>query len=116
MLKGTPGTNRPAWKSETTHPDLSHQLKNKLNEVLDPELGLSIIQLGLIRDVEIEGEVAKIKMILTTPFCPYGPAIIEMAQNKAEQALNMDTKIELAMEPWDFSMMDEGLGSDWGLY
>jgi len=116
MLKGTPGTNRPEWKSETTHPDLSKKLKSKLNEVLDPELGLSIIQLGMIREVELDDQTAKIKLILTTPFCPYAPAMIEMTQSKAEEALDQEIKIELAMEPWDFSMMEEGLGSDWGLY
>ena len=33
MLKGTPGTNRPEWKSEATHPDLSKKLKGKLNHL-----------------------------------------------------------------------------------
>jgi metal-sulfur cluster biosynthetic enzyme len=55
-------------------------------------------------------------MILTTPFCPYGPAMLEMTRQKAEEALNQPAQIDLGLEAWDFSMMEEGLGGDWGLY
>ena len=57
-----------------------------------------------------------INMILTTPFCPYGPAMIEAIRQKAESVLNRPINIDLGMEMWDFSMMEEGLGADWGLY
>jgi metal-sulfur cluster biosynthetic enzyme len=87
-----------------------------LKEVIDPEIGLNIIQLGLIRDVKIEDDSALVKMILTTPFCPYGPAMLENTRQKAETALNMPAHIDLGMDMWDFSMMEEGLGGDWGLY
>ena len=55
-------------------------------------------------------------MILTTPFCPYGPALIEMARQKAESAVERPAFIDFSMEVWDFSMMEEGLGADWGIY
>lgn len=116
MMDQTPGTNRPTWVIESTHPELSETLKTALNEVMDPEIGLSIIQLGLVRDVRIEDDSAVVRMILTTPFCPYGPAMLEATRQKAEAALEMPTNIDLGMEMWDFSMMEEGLGGDWGLY
>lgn len=116
MMKATPGTNRPEWQLQQSNPERAEAIKAKLNEVMDPELGLSIIQLGLIRDVYFVEDELNIKMILTTPFCPYGPAIIEQTKTKAEEAASGEVKIELAMEPWDFSMMEEGLGGDWGLY
>ncbi len=114
--KPIPGTNRPAWESETTHPELSDQLRKGLSEILDPELGLNILQLGLIRNVKIDSEGAVIKMILTTPFCPYGPAMLESTRQKAEQILEREVGIDFGLEPWDFSMMEEGLGGDWGLF
>ena len=64
----------------------------------------------------IENNEAKISMILTTPFCPYGPAMLEMTRTKAESTLNMPTTIEMGMEMWDLSYMEAGLGADWGLY
>jgi len=108
--------NRPVWQIDQTHPELVEPLTESLREVVDPEIGLNIIQLGLIRDVLIEDGSAVLKMILTTPFCPYGPAMLEMTRQKAESALNIPTHIDLGMEMWDFSMMEEGLGADWGLY
>ena len=116
METGVPGTNRPAWDSEAVNPEQSDQLREKLAEVIDPEIGLSIIQLGLIRNVRIDTDQTVLKMILTTPFCPYGPAMLEMTRQKAEEALNQPAVIDLGLEPWDFSMMEEGLGGDWGLY
>ncbi len=104
------------WQADSTHPQLAEQLRETLREVMDPELGLNIIQLGLVRDVVIEDDSAHLHMILTTPFCPYGPALLDMTRQKAENALNRPTTIELGMEMWDFSMMEEGAGADWGFY
>ncbi len=108
--------NRPTWQIDSTHPEFVEQLTEGLREILDPEIGLNIMQLGLIRDVSIKDENAVVKMILTTPFCPYGPAMLETTRQKAEGVLNMPTHIDLGMDMWDFSMMEEGLGGDWGLY
>ncbi len=116
MTNETGNTNRPVWEAEQEHPELCQQLRDGLAEIVDPEIGLNIIQLGLIRDVHIEPDNAIVKMILTTPFCPYGPAMIEVTRQKAEAVLNRPTNIDLSMEQWDFSMMEEGLGADWGIY
>lgn len=115
-MNGTPGSNRPIWEAEADHPQECEKLRQGLAEVVDPEIGLNIIQLGLIRDVRIEPDNVILKMILTTPFCPYGPAMIETTRQKAEESLNLPANIDLGMDMWDFSMMEEGLGADWGLY
>lgn len=104
------------WQAESTHPELAETLKESLREVIDPEIGLNIIELGLVRDAIIEEDQARVKMILTTPFCPYGPAMLDMTRKKAESALNHKVKIMMGTEMWDPSMMEEGAGGDWGLY
>jgi len=111
-----PGTNRPVWQAEATHPELCDQLRKGLSEVVDPELAFNIIQLGLVRDVKIDDDGAIVKMILTTPFCPYGPSMLESARQKAEQVLERPVGIDFGMDAWDFSMMEEGLGMDWGMF
>lgn len=108
--------NRPAWQIDSTHPEMVEPFEEAMREVIDPELGLNNMQLGLIRDVRIEDDSALVKMILTTPFCPYGPAMLEQTRQKAEEALKMPAHMDLGMDMWDFSMMEEGLGADWGLY
>jgi metal-sulfur cluster biosynthetic enzyme len=116
MFQGKPGTNRPVWESESTHPELSEKLRKGFCDISDPELGLNIIQLGLIRDVKIEDDGAIVKVLLTTPFCPYGPEMLESIRKKSEELLERPTSIDLSMDAWDFSMLEEGLGTDWGLF
>jgi len=108
--------NEIRWNIHETHPDLVQPLRDKLAEVVDPEIGLNMLQLGLIRKVEVEGEIVKMYVILTTPFCPYGPAMIDAIQKKAQEALNKTVVIELGMEPWDFSLMEDPGAMDWGMY
>lgn len=108
--------NEIKWTIHTTNPDLVKQARASLSEVVDPEIGMNIIQLGLVRDIEVENGMARLKMILTTPFCPYGPAMIEMTKAKATEGLNMPVTVEMGMEVWDFAMMEDPSALDWGMY
>jgi metal-sulfur cluster biosynthetic enzyme len=108
--------NIPDWDIETTHPEFVDALEKELGKILDPELGLSIIQLGLVRNVEIDADHGLVTMILTTPFCPYGPSIMESARKSTEIVLGLPTKINYGKETWDPTMMEKGLEDDWGLY
>jgi metal-sulfur cluster biosynthetic enzyme len=116
MSEPEPGLNIVTWDIHASHPDLVPVLREKLAEVVDPEIGLNVIQLGLIRKVSIEGGESKMYVLLTTPFCPYGPAMMEMIKQKAQEGLGMPVTLELGFEPWDFSMMEDPGAIDWGLY
>ena len=109
-------TDKVVWQADNSHSELAGSLRETLKEEIHPETGLSIIDLGLVRDVRIEDDHAEVTMILTTPFCPYGPAIMETTRKKTEGFLDLPTTIEMGIEPWDFSMMEEGTGGDWGLF
>ena len=108
--------NQIKWTIHETHPEIVEQARARLSEVVDPEIGMNIIQLGLVRDIEIENGIGRLKMILTTPFCPYGPAMIEMTKAKATEGLNMPVTVEMGMDMWDFSMMEDPSALDWGMY
>jgi len=108
--------NEAKWTIHETHPDMVQPFRDKLSEVVDPEIGMNIIQLGLVRDITIEDDIARLKMILTTPFCPYGPAMVEMTRNAAQSAANKPVTVEMGMEVWDFSMMEDPSALDWGMY
>jgi metal-sulfur cluster biosynthetic enzyme len=104
------------WSMHDTHPELVETVRGKLSEVVDPEIGMSIIQLGLVRDVSVDSDIAHLKMILTTPFCPYGPALIEMTRQKAAEALDKPVTVEMMPDVWDFGMMEDPSALDWGMY
>jgi metal-sulfur cluster biosynthetic enzyme len=104
------------WQADSTHPQLAETAREYLRQVIDPEIGLNVIELGLVRDLQIEEGQAQMMMIMTTPFCPYGPALLEMARKKAEEAVNRPTTIELGMEMWEPSMMEDEAGAAWGFF
>ena len=108
----------PKWQIEDTHPELVKPLDEAFRQVMDPEIGLNIMELGLVRDVRVDDEEnsAHMVMIMTTPFCPYAPVLLESARSKAESVIGRPTTIEMGMEYWDPTYMEEGVGADWGLY
>lgn len=115
MSDSTPA-NKLFWKAEAQDQAKTEQVREALREVVDPEIGLNIIELGLIRDVEFQPDKTWAQMILTTPFCPYGPALIEQTRKKISEASGQPAQVEMGMELWDPSMMEEGAGADWGLF
>ena len=108
--------NKPLWDIESTNPELVEPLVEELKKVMDPEIGLNILELGLVRNVTIINGEAKMQMIMTTPFCPYGPALLETTRQQAEIGLRLPTSVSLSYEPWDPSMMDENARSEWGFF
>ena len=76
-----------------------------LKEVQDPELRMSIVDMGLIygADIEDDGKLIKVRMSLTSPACPYGPVLITDVK-KAVSALPGVEKSEVHVvwdPPWD---------------
>ncbi|HID53042.1 MAG TPA: metal-sulfur cluster assembly factor [Anaerolineae bacterium] len=94
------------------------ELMESLRSVIDPEIGLNVVELGLIRSTELdeENDTANITMILTTPFCPYGPQLIGQVREAGSQVMSGGVTVEIGTELWDPSMMEEGAGGDWGLF
>lgn len=107
--------NQIRWTIHDTNPELVEVMRTKLSEVIDPELGFDIVQLGLVRDFSLENGEGRLKMILTTPFCPYGPEMIAMTKIKAEVGLGKEVIIEMLPEVWDPSMAEDPEIFSWGL-
>jgi metal-sulfur cluster biosynthetic enzyme len=91
-------------------------LREALRVVVDPEIGMNIIELGLIRDIEVHEDRTHLLMIMTTPFCPYAPQLLEQTRRTAQEYTGVPTTIEMGLEMWDPSMMEEGVADDWGLF
>jgi metal-sulfur cluster biosynthetic enzyme len=84
-------------------------VRKALRAVKDPELGLNIIDIGLVYDVTVsEQNDVRIKMTLTSPGCPSGPEIMEDARLVASQLEGVNSaEIELVWEPyWTPEKMD----------
>jgi metal-sulfur cluster biosynthetic enzyme len=108
--------NYPQWDANKSHPKKIDELRNAFRQVRDPEIGMDIIQLGLIRNVTISAEKVNIDMILTTPYCPYAPMLMESARKKAEEVLGVPTEIQYGKEVWNQTMMEDDTALNWGLF
>lgn len=60
------------------------QVMEALKEVIDPEIGISLVEMDLIKDVLIEGDKVKVKMTLTIPGCPLANMIVDSVKRKVE--------------------------------
>jgi metal-sulfur cluster biosynthetic enzyme len=72
-----------------------------LRSVVDPELGLDVVDLALIRQIVIGKESSEVKMVLTTPFCPYAGSMVQQIKDAAESVLDQPVKVTVLAERWD---------------
>lgn len=80
-----------------------------LKGVNDPELGINIVDLGLVYTIEAKEAVIEIQMTLTTKGCPMGGAIMEnVNQTLEDQFPNKQMSVRLVWEPpWSPEMISE---------
>ena len=85
------------------------EILEQLKQVSDPEIGMDVVNLGLVYDVEINGDRVYIKMTMTAPTCPVTPWILSEAQRIVENVEDVEAAdIELVWDPpWNPSMMTD---------
>ncbi len=87
----------------------AEQITESLQQVYDPELSLDVITLGLIYDVKIEKKKVTITMTLTSPMCPYGPALMDDIR-RAAAAVDGVGEVEINLTfspPWTMERISE---------
>jgi metal-sulfur cluster biosynthetic enzyme len=87
------------------HDDVLEALSN----VIDPELGLDFVELGLIYGVEIEGGTVNVPFTLTTPACPIGPQVSEQMEEFVGELPGVDEVVPTMVftPPWSPEKMSE---------
>ena len=75
-------------------------IRNALKTVKDPELGLDLVVLGLVYEIEVEDCDAKVMISLTSPFCPVAGQIVDEAKAAVEGVDGVESaEVELTFEP-----------------
>ena len=98
----------PAANAAPSQQELA--IRAALETVMDPEINLSIIDLGLLREIQIQPGKTLVRMLLTTPYCPYAPQLSEDVKLAARGVLDQETEVEILPDPWSPDMMpDPGL-------
>ena len=89
---------------------LSDQIIEALDEIYDPEIPVSIYELGLIYDVSVDkNNKVYVKMTLTSPNCPVAESLPNEVKNSIKEIKEVnDVNLDLVWDPpWDKSMMSE---------
>ena len=94
-----PATEAPAFDAEARATELA--ILDGLRTVVDPEIGMNVVELALIKQIILGREQTEIKMILTTPFCPYAGAMIQQVKEVTEEVVGHEVKVTLLAERWD---------------
>jgi|TARA_B110001452_G_scaffold151885_1_gene126378 FeS assembly SUF system protein len=89
--------------------DLREKIITEIRKIYDPEIPVNIYELGLIYDVKVREDKAKIIMTLTTPNCPVAESLPKEVKDTAMQVEGIEeVDLDLVFEPpWDKSMMSE---------
>ena len=75
-------------------------IRNALKTVKDPELGLDLVVLGLVYEIEVKEHDAKVTISLTSPFCPVAGQIVEDAKTAIEGVDGVESaEVELTFDP-----------------
>jgi metal-sulfur cluster biosynthetic enzyme len=85
------------------------EVQDALTNVIDPELGLDFVELGLVYEVEVEGEEVFITFTLTSPGCPIGPQVTEQMEEFVSEVPGVSRVYPKMVftPPWTPEMMSE---------
>jgi serine O-acetyltransferase len=91
-------------------------IRRALRDVIDPEVGVNVVDLGLIREIKRNGEGVEIRMVLTSPAHPMAGYLVEQVRRKARQAADGDSvEVVLLDEAWRWEDRAPHLDSGGGI-
>jgi metal-sulfur cluster biosynthetic enzyme len=85
------------------------EVTDALRDVIDPELGLDFVELGLIYEVAVDGGAVNVTYTLTSPGCPIGPQVAEQIEEFVSELDGVES-VDSAMTfspPWTPELMSE---------
>ncbi|MFA5926688.1 MAG: metal-sulfur cluster assembly factor [Patescibacteria group bacterium] len=96
---------------------LAQDVLKKIQEVIDPEIGISVVDLGLIYDVNVNDGSAWILMTLTFPGCPLANLITSQVREKVQELEDIkQVEVELTFTPpWNKEMVSDKMKKQLGL-
>lgn len=88
---------------------LRERITTALRAVIDPELGLDVVDLGLVYGIDVEGDAVRVQLTMTTPACPLGEHIVRDAKARLAAVEGVATAhVDLVWEPpWSPERMSD---------
>ena len=85
----------------TLAPEKYDEVQEALKDVMDPELGINVVDLGLVYGISVEAGRVRVEMTMTSPACPVAPYLVDesTAAIRAVAPEGIDVQVELVWEP-----------------
>jgi serine O-acetyltransferase len=79
------------------------RIREALKEVIDPEVGINVVDLGLIKEIVVNDGAVDVRMVLTTPACPLVGYLVGQVLRKTESVDGVKTvEVTILDEPWSW--------------
>ena len=125
MSENNPSENNPSESNPSENNLCEDKVREALKQVIDPELYVNIVDLGLIYVVDLkpnEGDEAKqditVEMTMTSPMCPAGPQLVANSRQVVEALDGVgEVEIKVVMDPpWTQDMMTDDARDQLGIF
>ena len=93
------------------------RVREALSTVDDPEVGINIVDLGLVYGIHIAPELVRVELTMTTPACPLGELITDNARRAVGAALPQNVAVDVVLvwePPWTPDLMSESARQTFG--
>ena len=85
-------------------------IREALRQIIDPELGVNIVDLGLVYRIEVHGEAVRVEMTMTSPACPLSEYLKDLADSTIKTRVPEVREVEIVLvwePPWDPDMISD---------
>jgi len=93
---------------EMTVPKKDEQIYSQLRKVIDPEVGIDIVKMGLVKEVIVDGSNVDVDLVLTTNLCPLVEYLKEQVKRKVLSVGGIErVSVNILDEPWNWDRFEE---------
>jgi metal-sulfur cluster biosynthetic enzyme len=85
----------------------ANEIRNGLRDVIDFEIGLDVVSLGMIRGVDVGEDKVTVTMILTSPMCPMATFMMNQVKERASELTDKPVEVQMGRELWKPDMMEQ---------
>jgi serine O-acetyltransferase len=89
------------------------RIREALREVIDPEVGINVVDLGLIKEIVVNDGAVDVRMVLTTPACPLVGYLVEQVRRKTKSVDGVEAvEVTILDEPWSWERFANRTGNE----
>ena len=93
---------------QKTVPKKDEQIYSQLKKVIDPEVGIDIVNLGLVKEVIVDGTTVDVNLVLTTNLCPMADYLKDQVRRKVLNVGGIEkVSVNILDEPWKWDRFKE---------